>query len=281
MALARLCLVAALSGALALCTFSNADAAATDWVGDGHAAVRLITATDSLATAPALDAALEFRFGKGWHGYWRTPGDAGIAPAIDWSGSDNIAGGEVAWPAPHRLVIEGLQNSVYEKQVVLPIKLSLKHTGLATGIRAMMPTPHVRTFAYPTRPNSRCRCRPEPARSLRKPSSLRRPADPSRVQRKPPESISSPCALRAARLSPGSSWICVAKTGRSSSRICLSRVSARDSRQHRSRFSRGRQAAHLTVAPGTAPGGEADLTLTDGDRAGIPEFPAGASRSAH
>jgi suppressor for copper-sensitivity B len=100
----------------ALWTFSNADAAATDWVGDGHAAVRLITATDSLATAPALDAALEFRFGKGWHGYWRTPGDAGIAPAIDWSGSDNIAGGEVAWPAPHRLVIEGLQNSVYEKQ---------------------------------------------------------------------------------------------------------------------------------------------------------------------
>ena len=98
MALARLGLVAALSGALALWTFSNADAAATDWVGDGHAAVRLITATDSLATAPALDAALEFRFGKGWHGYWRTPGDAGIAPAIDWSGSDNIAGGEVAWP---------------------------------------------------------------------------------------------------------------------------------------------------------------------------------------
>ena len=49
MALARLGLVAALSGALALWTFSNADAAATDWVGDGHAAVRLITATDSLA----------------------------------------------------------------------------------------------------------------------------------------------------------------------------------------------------------------------------------------
>ena len=77
------------------------------------------------------------------------------------------------------------------------------------------------------------------ARSLRKPSSLRRPADPSRVQRKPPKSISSPCALRAARLSPGSSWICVAKTGRSSSRICLSRVSAAGFRQHRrSNFTR-------------------------------------------
>ncbi|WMT75984.1 protein-disulfide reductase DsbD domain-containing protein [Bradyrhizobium sp. Ash2021] len=138
MAPARFCLVAALSAALASWTFDNARAAATDWVGDGHAAVRLITATENLATASALDAALEFRFGNGWHGYWRTPGDAGVAPDIDWSGSDNVAGGEVAWPAPHRLVIEELQNSVYEKQVALPIKLSLKHTGLATKIRAMI-----------------------------------------------------------------------------------------------------------------------------------------------
>lgn len=136
MAFARLFLVAALSAGFAPWTFGNARAAATDWVGDGHAAVRLITATDSIAAATALDVALEFRFGNGWHGYWRTPGDAGIAPAIDWSGSDNVAGGEVAWPAPHRLVIEGLQNSVYEKQVILPVKLSLKHTGLPTKIRA-------------------------------------------------------------------------------------------------------------------------------------------------
>jgi len=138
MTLARLGLAVALAAGLARWTVNHAHAAATDWVGDGHTAVRLITATDSLTTAPALDAALEFRFGHGWHGYWRTPGDAGIAPTIDWSGSDNVAGDEITWPAPHRLVIEDLQNGVYEKQVILPIKLSLKHAGLPTRLRAMI-----------------------------------------------------------------------------------------------------------------------------------------------
>jgi suppressor for copper-sensitivity B len=83
----------------ALCTGGAAHAAATEWVGDKHAAVRLITSVDDVAGA-TLDTGLEFRFADGWHGYWRAPGDAGVAPQIDWSRSDNIAGAGVAWPAP-------------------------------------------------------------------------------------------------------------------------------------------------------------------------------------
>jgi suppressor for copper-sensitivity B len=127
MRLARCCyfLVVASAGVM-LSKADGARAASTDWIGNNHAAVRLITASDNPGNASTLDAGLEFRFAKGWHGYWRTPGDAGVAPVIDWSASDNIARGEVAWPAPHRLVIEGLQNSVYENHVVLPAKLFLK-----------------------------------------------------------------------------------------------------------------------------------------------------------
>src|SRR5262245_28413473 len=89
---------------LGLLTGNLAHAATTDWVGDQRAAVRLITATDGVTSDATLEAGLEFRFAKGWHGYWRTPGDAGIAPRMDWSGSENIARNEVAWPSPHRLV---------------------------------------------------------------------------------------------------------------------------------------------------------------------------------
>jgi suppressor for copper-sensitivity B len=123
-----LCLVPWLSAG------SPAHAAATAWVGDQRAAVRLITATDSVSSKPVLDAGIEFRFGKSWHGYWRTPGDAGIAPQFDWSGSENIARHDLNWPAPHRLVVEDLQNSVYDGSVVLPVKLLLKSAGAAVRL---------------------------------------------------------------------------------------------------------------------------------------------------
>ncbi len=108
---------------------SSAQAAATDWVGDKNAAVRLITAADHLGQGATVDAGLEFRLAPGWHGYWRTPGDAGLPPVIDWSGSENIGREELAWPAPTRLVVEGLQNSVYEGAFVLPATLGLNTPG--------------------------------------------------------------------------------------------------------------------------------------------------------
>ncbi|MET0722178.1 MAG: protein-disulfide reductase DsbD domain-containing protein [Tardiphaga sp.] len=284
MALARLCLVAALSGALALWTFSNADAAATDWVGDGHAAVRLITATDSLATAPALDAALEFRFGKGWHGYWRTPGDAGIAPAIDWSGSDNIAGGEVAWPAPHRLVIEGLQNSVYEKQVVLPIKLSLKHTGLATGIRAMIAYAACSDVCVPYQAELSLSL-PAGAGTISAEAFLIEAARRS----VPGTAQAAGIDIVAVRIEGGASQPRLVVDLRSKNRpfvqpdLFVEGVGSGIPAAPEVEFHEGGKAAHLTVRLPAQPRSERPLTLTltDGDRAAEFEFPAGTSRSAH
>ena len=109
-------------------------AASTGWAGNAHAAVRLIARDDRVGGGPAIEAGLEFRFAPGWHGYWRTPGDAGLPPVIDWSGSDNVSRADVAWPAPARLVVQGLQNSVYEGRVVLPVSLVLKAPGKASVI---------------------------------------------------------------------------------------------------------------------------------------------------
>src|SRR5258707_2493999 len=135
MALARFPTLVALSVGFIMWT-GSAHAAATDWVGDSRAVVRLITATDNIAADSTLEAGLEFRFAKGWHGYWRTPGDAGIPPTVDWSASENISGAEISWPAPHRLVIEELQNSVYETDVVRPVKLHLKQAQTSVRVKA-------------------------------------------------------------------------------------------------------------------------------------------------
>lgn len=111
-------------------------AAATDWVGDGHAAARLITAADTAGSSRSLEGGLEIRLAPGWHAYWRSPGDAGIPPSFDWTGSLNLAKAEIAWPAPQRYSLQGFETAGYRDHVVLPIALTLARRGQALQLRA-------------------------------------------------------------------------------------------------------------------------------------------------
>ena len=113
-------------------------AAATDWIGDAHAAARLITAVEGAGSSTELDAGLQIRLAPGWHAYWRTPGDAGLAPSIDWKGSKNLASMMIAWPAPHRFSLNGLETQGYENGVVLPIAVTLAHPGAAVLLHAVV-----------------------------------------------------------------------------------------------------------------------------------------------
>jgi suppressor for copper-sensitivity B len=73
----------------------------------------------------------------GWHTYWRSPGDAGIPPSIDWKGSNNFAGAEIAWPAPKRLPsVGGLETVGYEDGVVLPIAIRVARPGAPLHLHA-------------------------------------------------------------------------------------------------------------------------------------------------
>ncbi len=102
-------------------------AAATSFQGDDHATARLITAVQATGSAAGLDAGLEIRLAPGWHAYWRTPGDAGVAPLMSWQGSENLAGAEISWPVPQRFSLDGLETAGYEGDVVLPIAIRLAH----------------------------------------------------------------------------------------------------------------------------------------------------------
>lgn len=112
-----------------LLTTVPANAADTAWVGDAHAAARLITAVQATGSGPELDAGLQIRLAPGWHTYWRTPGIGGLPPTISWTGSKNVASATVAWPAPRRLLLDGLETAGYENGVVLPVGVRLAHPG--------------------------------------------------------------------------------------------------------------------------------------------------------
>ncbi|MFC1456826.1 protein-disulfide reductase DsbD domain-containing protein [Microvirga arabica] len=71
-------------------------------------------------------AGVEITLDPGFKTYWRNPGDSGLPPRFDWSGSENVAGAEIRWPAPKRHVDAAGVAYVYGKQAVIPILVKPK-----------------------------------------------------------------------------------------------------------------------------------------------------------
>ncbi|MFV0358417.1 protein-disulfide reductase DsbD domain-containing protein [Tropicimonas sp.] len=68
-------------------------------------------------------AALRLTMAPGWKTYWRAPGEAGIPPSFDWSGSRNLGAVTYHWPSPEVFENYGLRTIGYSRELVLPIEL--------------------------------------------------------------------------------------------------------------------------------------------------------------
>lgn len=69
-------------------------------------------------------AALHLTLAPGWKTYWRAPGEGGIPPSFDWTGSENIAGVTFHWPKPQVFDINGLRVIGYRDALVLPMEFT-------------------------------------------------------------------------------------------------------------------------------------------------------------
>ncbi len=100
-------------------------------------AARLLTAQDGVPEhAETVSGALHLALGKGWKTYWRSPGEVGTPPSIDWSGSINVKEAEFFWPAPTRFRAFGIENFGYSKEVAFPLKIILEKPGEPVALRA-------------------------------------------------------------------------------------------------------------------------------------------------
>ena len=115
---------------------AHAEPAASDWVKNDQGRVRLISAVAATGDAASLQLGLEFDLKTDWKIYWRSPGDAGYPPSIDWKGSDNMEEAVIAWPAPHRFSISGLETMGYKEDVVLPLIVRLSQPGKKLTLHA-------------------------------------------------------------------------------------------------------------------------------------------------
>ncbi len=103
----------------------------------GAVEARLVTAQNGVPEdAKTLSAALHLRLEPGWKTYWRSPGEVGIAPSIDWSESLNVSDVNFFWPAPTRFRAFGIENFGYEKEVAFPLQIVLADPGAPVALRA-------------------------------------------------------------------------------------------------------------------------------------------------
>lgn len=108
---------------------------ASPWHEAPHSRIRLLSATSlHYQGKPVLAAAIEIVLDAGWKTYWRSPGE-GLPPSLDWNASSNLAEAIVFWPAPSRIRgAEGTSSAGYERQVVLPVLVAAKDTGLPINL---------------------------------------------------------------------------------------------------------------------------------------------------
>jgi DsbC/DsbD-like thiol-disulfide interchange protein len=108
-------LAAAFSLLLSGSPASAADAFSTDWALAAKSRARLIAGGGDLA-------GFEIALSPGAITYWRDPGDAGLPPTLDFSGSDNVASVEAEFPAPKRIKeADGGEAFGYDGDVVFPL----------------------------------------------------------------------------------------------------------------------------------------------------------------
>jgi DsbC/DsbD-like thiol-disulfide interchange protein len=124
--------LAALACAFTLAVPRAALALESSWTEASHTQVRLLA--DSGNDTPR--AGVEIRLEKGWHTYWRYPGDAGVPPKFDWSASENLASVQVEWPAPEKIVDDsGMKSIGYHDRVVFPVSIKAADPGLPIKLR--------------------------------------------------------------------------------------------------------------------------------------------------
>ncbi|MFZ5965268.1 protein-disulfide reductase DsbD domain-containing protein [Thalassococcus sp. BH17M4-6] len=83
-------------------------------------------------------AALHLTMAPGWKTYWRAPGDAGIPPLFDWSGSRNAKTVAVSWPTPEVFFQSGMRSVGYSPEVVLPLRISTRGSGQDVRLRGQV-----------------------------------------------------------------------------------------------------------------------------------------------
>jgi thiol:disulfide interchange protein len=117
--LARLILLS-----LGLCLGATSPAPAQT-VHAQHLHVQLIAQSTSVTPGATIFLAIHQKIEKGWHTYWRNPGDAGAATEVNWTLPKGWKAGAIVWPRPEAIRVGPLLDYAYHDDVVLPVPIEV------------------------------------------------------------------------------------------------------------------------------------------------------------
>jgi DsbC/DsbD-like thiol-disulfide interchange protein len=103
------------------------------WEKETYSEVRLVSG--AAADSGEVLAGVQIKLDPGWKTYWRTPGDSGVPPSFDWSGSKNLKEARVLYPTPRRFADASGTAIGYENEVVFPIKITPEHADQPVELR--------------------------------------------------------------------------------------------------------------------------------------------------
>ncbi|HEX7789711.1 MAG TPA: protein-disulfide reductase DsbD domain-containing protein [Afipia sp.] len=125
--------LAATAAACLLASGARADDA-SPWIKDDYSQVRLVAGSRS---GGAFLGGIAFQLQPGWKTYWRTPGDSGVPPRIDFTKSDNVESVTILWPAPAKFPDGAGGISLgYQKQILVPLRIVAKSADKPVTLRA-------------------------------------------------------------------------------------------------------------------------------------------------
>ena len=109
------------AGLVSISALANAGDAPTREFSSPYTSLRLMNAGKQ---SGVWHSGVYIKMQKGWKTYWRVPGDGGVPPSFDWSGSENVAATRVMMPLPHRFTDENGEGIGYKTEVVFPVDVT-------------------------------------------------------------------------------------------------------------------------------------------------------------
>lgn len=86
--------------------------------------VKLVCAEKSIQPGRPFYLGLQLHHGSGYHTYWKHPGVVGVPTSINWYLPEGFTAAEIEWPAPERVFMYKIAAQGFERNVILPIRIT-------------------------------------------------------------------------------------------------------------------------------------------------------------